>query len=148
MATIERSTIVNVPIEMICRYLREPANLPALCPNLIEVNDIQAFSANSKRFTWLYKMLGVRFAGRAEIKEIAHNRQLEFDLWGGINATIKWSFRPANDGVALHVLADYVLPKPLLKGYLEDTIVQHNIQCVETMLVQLKTVLESHTVAG
>lgn len=143
MTTIERSTIINVPVDRVFRYLREPTSLSELCPNLIDLTDVLSLSESNKRFTWTYKMLGVRFLGRAEVQEIAHNRRLEYRFWGGISACLVWTFQPVETGVSIVVRADYEAPKPLLRGYLEETITKQNVYCIESMMTQLKTRLES-----
>lgn len=142
MPVIERSIMLNVPAERVFRYLADPAHYPEFCPAVVEVKDVHRHSADTIEFEWVFKMIGVRFEGEAEVHDTHHDQQLDLHFWGGIRGTLTWRVLPFEDRVGLETRVDYTLPVPLLKKHIEETIIQHNEHAIECMHTSLKTLLE------
>jgi hypothetical protein len=142
MPVFERNVSLHVPAEKAFRYLAEPTHLPALCPSLIEVNDLQRHSPGIVQFTWTFKMSGVRFEGKAEARQTHHNQQVDIHFWGGIRGSLTWRLRPSNEGILLETTVDYMLPTPLLIKHTEDEILRQNEHAVEVMLNGLNDLLQ------
>lgn len=144
MPVIEKNIILKIPVEFAIQYLSIPSHLTEFCQNLIEVGEVEKHLPGSVKFTWVYKMMGARIFGEAEVNETKHNRQLDMRFWGGIHGNIVWQFQPLDEGILLEVKLDYVTPSPLLKKHNEDTIYRQNEHAVEHMLINLKTLLDAH----
>jgi hypothetical protein len=143
MPVIEKSINLNVPTASAFRYLSQVTHIVNLCPNLIEIDNLQRHSPDVMQFAWIFKMCGVRFEGTAEIKQTHHDQQIDIYFRGGIHGHMTWQFQPLDGNTLLEMRLDYVLPVPLLKKHTEDTILWQNEQSVEAMLTRLKTHLET-----
>jgi hypothetical protein len=111
---------------------------------MIEVSDIQHHPPNGAKFGWIYKMLGVRAYGEAEVKETKHHQELTIHFWGSIRGTLTWQVQPSEDEVLLAVKLDYTVPQPLLKKHTEEAILHQNERAIEDVLTNLKSLLETH----
>lgn len=64
---IDKSVLIDAPVEKVFAYYAETENLPEVWPSLLEVRNIQRGpEGRVERFTWVYKMAGMRFEGRSE----------------------------------------------------------------------------------
>jgi hypothetical protein len=147
MPVVERSIILNVPVETAFQYLHDPTHLLEVCSNLIAVGDIQHVTTHSTDFTWTFKMGGKRFEGGAEIVVTHHNQRMDIQFWGGIRGHLTWQMHPTNEGVGLETTLEYKLPTPLLQKNNERQMIRHNAHAVDSMLMRVKTRLESKVVA-
>jgi hypothetical protein len=143
MPVIEKNIILNIPPETVFHYLSEPTHFLELCPNIIEISDLQRHSSGKAQFKWIVKLVGVRFEGPAELKHIHQNQQIDVHFWGGIRGSLTWQLQPWNEGVLLETTVDYTLPTPLLKKHTEDEILRQNEHAVELMLNGLNDLLQA-----
>jgi hypothetical protein len=143
MPAIEKKIILKVPAEFVVRYLSDPSHLAEVCQNMIEFSEVERHLPGSVKFAWVYKMMGARIFGEAEVNETKHNQQLIMRFWGGIQGDILWQFQPVDEGILLEVKLDYITPSPLLKKHTEDAILHQNEHAVEHMLINLKTLLDA-----
>jgi uncharacterized protein YndB with AHSA1/START domain len=144
MPVIEKNINLKVSVESVVRYLSDPSHLTEYCRNMIEVSDVERQIPGAGKFTWVYKMMGVRTFGEAEFHETKHNQQLVVRFWGGVQGSLIWQFKPLDTGTLLEVKCDYITPPPLLKKHTEDAILHQNEHAVEHMLINLKTLLGAY----
>nr|MDQ3398096.1 SRPBCC family protein [Deinococcota bacterium] len=53
---LQRSTLIDAPVEKVFAYYSEPQNLPEIWPSLLEVRDVERTAAGwAKTFKWVYK---------------------------------------------------------------------------------------------
>lgn len=143
MPIFEKTINLNVPATTVFHYLTDPACLLEMCPNIIEISDIQRHTPSSTKFNWIARLLGVRFEGEAELKQTHHDQQLNSHFWGGLRGNAIIQLHPSDEGILLRVELDYTLPPPLLKKHREDVILwqfEHSVDCA---LASLKTLLEA-----
>lgn len=141
MPVFEKTINLNVPATTAFRYLSDPANLLELCPNIVEISDIQRHIPDSAKFNWITKLLGVRFEGEAELRQTRHDQQIDAHFWGGLRGEATIEIHP---DTLLILKLDYALPTPLLKKHREDVILwqfEHSVDCA---LASLKTLLEAN----
>ena len=145
MSTIQRSTIVSIPAETAFRYLSDPAHLSEICAGVVAIQDVERHKVCVTEFSWTFKMIGVRFEGKAQLKDTHHNRQIDMHFWGGIQGSLRWCMEQADENTLLDILIEYIMPVPLLKKHHEVFITQQNVIAVDNMLQNVKRLLEAKT---
>jgi carbon monoxide dehydrogenase subunit G len=88
-------------------------------------------------------MAGVGLDG--EVAATVHDppERIVFEMSGGIEGTIEWTFEAEGDGVRVGYAADYHLPVPALDRLAEPFLRAYNERELETTLANLKTRLET-----
>ncbi|MDE3231603.1 MAG: SRPBCC family protein [Chloroflexota bacterium] len=143
MATVERSVLIQAPVERVFGYAAVPAHLPEFWPSMLEIKDVQPLPNGGHRFRWVYQMAGMRFEGTSEDVEYLPNYRMMQKSKGGIDSTISWTFQTEADGVRVTFVAAYSVPVPLLGRLAEAAIAKVNEQETETLLANLKARLEA-----
>jgi uncharacterized protein YndB with AHSA1/START domain len=144
MVTIERTIIINAPVERVFAYMTNPANLPEIWPCLIEVNDlVQTREGTGTTYNWVYKMAGAHFEGTAKITELVPNHRLVVKDEGGIKAIRTTTVQPAEGRTKYTLQMEYVLP-PSLLGELDAGFIQRLNECeADVVLANLKAKMEA-----
>jgi hypothetical protein len=62
---------------------------------------------------------------------------------GSIESKSTWEFQPEDGGTKLEVLVEYIVPIPVIGKLAERLIVKQNEREAETLLVNLKAVMEA-----
>lgn len=148
MPVLERHISLKVPIESVFQYLGDPAHFMNLSPDSLEIREVRRQSPASVKFAWVYKMMGIRLFGEAELNETLHGRQLDLRFWGGMHGSIVWQLQTGNEGTILHLRLEYMVPAPLLKKHTEEMICQQNEMAVEQLLGNLKARLETEALSA
>jgi uncharacterized protein YndB with AHSA1/START domain len=143
MAQVERSVLIQAPVEKVFSFAADPSHLPEFWPSMMEVKDIQPLPSGGHRFHWVYQMAGMRFEGTSDDVEYLPNQQLVQKGKGGIESTITWTFRSEAAGTKVTFLAEYVVPVPLLGRLAEAVIVKVNEHETEVLLANLKARMEA-----
>lgn len=143
MAKVERSVLIQAPVEKVFSFAADPSHLPEFWPSMMEVSDIQPLPSGGHRFHWVYQMAGMRFEGMSDDVEYMSNQQLVQKAKGGIQSTINWTFLPEAGGTQVTFLADYIVPVPLLGRLAEAVIVKVNDHEAEVLLANLKARMEA-----
>jgi uncharacterized membrane protein len=143
MQTVEKSILVNAPVESVFAYWSQPANLPEVWPSLVEVKDVQPLPDGGLKYQWVYKMAGVRLEGSTEIVESVLDQRIVHLSKGGIDSKLTYTFQPEDGGTRMTVLVEYTVPVPVLGKLAERVIVKLNEHEAEVTLANLKTRLES-----
>jgi uncharacterized protein YndB with AHSA1/START domain len=141
---IEKTVIINAPVEKVFAYMTNPANLPEIWPCLVEVNDlVQTREGTGTSYNWVYKMAGSHFEGTAEITELIPNQRLVVKDEGGIKAIRTTTLRPVNGGTKYTLQMEYTLP-PSLLGELDPGFIQRLNECeADVVLANLKAKMEA-----
>jgi uncharacterized membrane protein len=138
MTKIEKIATVNAPVETVYNYISDPGNWPEFWSSLVEVRDIQPLPNGGYSARWTYKMIGMRFEGNGEHREVIPNQRLVTETKDGITSTITWIFRPAAVGTILVFIVEYNIPLPLLGKLAEAIIVKTNESEADFIMSNLK----------
>ena len=138
MAKVEKEVTINAPLEEVFNYVKEPSNLPELCPSLIEVRDVQSLPKGGCDGKWVYKMAGIRFEGKGKHVEIVPNQWIVMKTEGGVNSLMTWTFRSRGDTTRVTLTIEYKVPVPLLGKLAEAIIVKMNDQEGDLMMANLQ----------
>lgn len=142
MATVERSITIEAPLEEVFDYMDHPPHQVEITPGIIEVENVERLPNGGSRSDWVYKMAGVKFSGSVEAVEYEPNEKLAFDMTGGIEGRIVWTFKERNNGTEVTYHADYTVPVPRLGESLARLAAGYNEREVEATLANLKARLE------
>lgn len=143
MPQIESDIHINVDPGTAFEYMDVPEHQAEISPSLSSVETVEKLSNGGKRAAYTYRMAGVGLNG--EVEAIAHDppEHIVFEMSGGIEGTVEWSFEADDDGVRVGYAADYHLPVPVLDRLAEPFVRAYNRRELETTLENLKTRLET-----
>jgi carbon monoxide dehydrogenase subunit G len=142
MAKLTKSIHVKAPVEDVYNFLYEPENQVEIWPSLIEIKNVQKLPNGGNKYTWVYKMAGMRFEGKGEDIEVIPYKRLTSKNEGGIDSTVSWLFEAQNDGTLVTAETEYKVPVPLLGKLAENIIVKQNEREAEVILANLKAHME------
>ena len=143
MAKLTRSIVTNAPVNKVFEFVEEPTNLPKFWPSMVEVSDVKRSGDQVRTFNWVYKMAGLKVDGNTEITERIPNQKTVSVSTGGIPSTIVWNYAPEGQGTKVTVDADYKIPGALLGKLAEPLVIRINERESETLLENLKTIMEA-----
>ena len=139
MAKVDKEVWIEAPLETIFDYISYPSNMPEFWPSLMEITDVQSLPNGGYSARWVYKMLGLRFEGKAEYTRIALNEFFVIDIKGGIKSTIVWTFRSREDKTRVTFTVEYKVPIPLLGKLAEAIITKMNDSEADLIMDNLQT---------
>ena len=143
MARIEKTIIINAPIEKVFNYVEDSNNLPEIWSSLVEVKDVERIPNGGTKFGWMYKMTGVRFEGTTETTEYVANQRLVTKNKGGVSSIITWTFESEDGGTKLTIEVDYTVNIPVLRKLAETLLVKLNENEADLLLANLKAKMET-----
>jgi uncharacterized membrane protein len=141
---IEKSVLIDAPIEKVFAYYAEPTNLPEVWPSFLEAKDVERDGEGwARRFRWVYKMAGLRFEGATEITEHVTNDRTIAVSRGGIESTISTYYEAREGKTLVREHSTYRVPVPLIGRIAERFLAKSNENEVETIHKNLKARLEA-----
>jgi carbon monoxide dehydrogenase subunit G len=142
MTKLIKTIHVNAPAEDVYNFIFEPENLVEIWPSLIEIKNVQKLPNGGNKYTWVYKMAGMRFEGTGEDIEVSPFKRLTSKNEGGIDSVLSWLIEAENGGTRVSIETEYKVPIPLLGKLAENIIVKQNEREAEVILQNLKAQLE------
>jgi uncharacterized membrane protein len=143
MAKMNKSIMINAPVDKVFEFVTEPTNLPKFWPSLIEVSDVKRSGDRIRSYHWVYKMGGVKFEGETELTEALPNERVVAKNTGGIPSEFVWTYAPEGEGTKVTVDVEYKVPGAVLGKLAEPLVVKMNEREAETLLANLKAMLEA-----
>ena len=143
MATFKDSIFINAPVEKVFQYHTDPRNNTEYWPSFEEVKDIEELPSGGTKFSWIYKMAGVKLEGTSKTTEFIPNQRYVIESKGGVESTFIYEYKPEGDGTRLSVHVEYTVPIPVLGKLAETLIVKMNEREGKTLLANLKALLET-----
>jgi uncharacterized membrane protein len=143
MAKIEKSIVIDAPVEKVFAFMAEPNNLLEIWPSLLEVRNVEPLPNGGYCYDWTYKMAGLRFEGRAEWIEFVKDRRVVDRNESGIPSTFVWTYQPEGDGTRVTVNAEYSIPGAALGHLAEPIIHKMNEHEADIILANLKARMEA-----
>jgi uncharacterized membrane protein len=142
--TINKTTLINAPLEEVFAYYSDPNNAPEIWPSLVEVKDVSLDDkGHPKTFKWVYKMAGMRFEGSSEYLEYIPNKRVVIQAKSGIHATNTIDFAVVEGKTQVKEQMDYSIPIPLLGKVAEKFLIKLNENEMTTIHNNLKARMES-----
>ncbi len=99
MVTIEKSIVIDAPIEQVFAYFGDPAYASEYLPGVDGVKDIQRLSDGRYTWTLVTGFLGMHVDIKSEqVKVVPHERIVEKGHGGGIDGTVTTRFEGLENG--------------------------------------------------
>ncbi|MBR9999159.1 MAG: SRPBCC family protein [Cyclobacteriaceae bacterium] len=141
MATVKKSITINVNVEKVYNYLRDPSNQPEWMPGMIEVKVITGSDVGD-RFKWTYKMAGILLEGETTITELVPNERIVTDSKGGVKSTFDFKLKSVGEVTSVELTIDYTVPVPVLGRLAEKVILKRNEREADLAMGNIKEMLE------
>ena len=141
MAKVERSIIINAPVEKVFAYISDPNSELESIPSITDIRDITGEGVGQK-WGWSYKMVGVSLKGESEVIEHIPNQRLVHKSTGGIMSTWTYTFSPENGGTRLNVVVEFTIPVPVLGKVGERLVLQRTEREANLAMSNIKEMLE------
>lgn len=109
---------------------------------MVEVSNVQTRPGGWHSFDWVYKMAGLKFHGHAEPKKVETNKYVEMRNESGIPSTFRWTYEGRGASTLLTVEVEYDIPAPVIGKIAESILVKLNEREMDTLLHNLKAILE------
>jgi uncharacterized membrane protein len=149
MKKLQKKIEIKAPAQRVYDYLMQPANLPGIWPNLVSVSNVVPGAGGRYDFDWVFKMAGIHFRGHAKCEEAVPGKRSRFHNEGGIPSTFLWTFEGLDGtGTRLNLDVEYAMPAPVLGRVAEALAAKINERDIETLLANLKDVLEQRETVG
>lgn len=142
MAKIEKTILINAPVEKVFGFMSQPENLPKIWPSLQEVRNVQSLPNGGYSYDWTYKMAGLHFDGKAEWIEFVKNERILDKNESSIPSTFIWSFQAKEGGTQVKLDVEYTLPGSVTNKLAEPIIHKVNEHEALTVLANLKAYME------
>jgi uncharacterized protein YndB with AHSA1/START domain len=142
MEKLTKSVTIAAPPEKVYAYLADPTTMLQFWPSMVDVRDVHAGEDGRKKYSWTYKMGGMKFDGASEQVELIPGERIVAVSKHGIENRFDWTFEPAAGGTRLTVQAEYSVPVPLLGRLAEAILVKQNEREADVMLANLKMLIE------
>jgi carbon monoxide dehydrogenase subunit G len=127
MAKVEKSIIINAPVEKVFSYMDDPMSNLEWLPGMIDVKHVvQTPNKVGTHFRWTYKMAGIRFKGETTTTEYVLNKRVVTQSKGGISSTWTFTYEPQEEGTKLTLSVDYSIPIPVLGKLAESLVLKQN----------------------
>jgi uncharacterized protein YndB with AHSA1/START domain len=143
MAHIEKSVLIEAPVEKVFAYASDLAHITEWFPLEVRGSTHQRVERGAK-LDWSYRMMGIRFDGTSEYVDVVPNQRINVKNTGGIPST--FDYRYANEGGKTRITAvvDYEIPGKLLGKIADRLVVERvNANAAENVLANLKAICEA-----
>jgi len=143
MATVKKSTQINVSAEKVFNYLADHNNEPDWMPGMIEVQKVTTGFNVGDNYKWRYKMAGMISDGESTITEMVPNKKIVTDSKVGIKSTFTFILEPRDEATLLELTIDYSIPVPVLGKIAEKIILGKNEREADLAMENIKLQLEN-----
>jgi uncharacterized membrane protein len=141
MERLEKTVVINAPVEKVFSYLEDPNNGPEWIPGMVETREVTG-SGVGKHYHWTYKMAGMRFDGETTITEQVENERIVYESKGGISSIWTHTFQPSDSGTRFKMAIEYTIPVPVLGKLAEKLVLKRNEREADLAMENLKERLE------
>ncbi len=149
MQRIRKTIEIKAQAQRVFDFITQPTNLPTIWPNLVEVSNVVTKGGGYHEFDWVYKMAGLHFKGHAKTEEAQPGKLSRVRNEGAIPSTFIWTFQGLDGtGTRLTCEVEYTIPVPVLGKLAEVVVAKMNEREAETLLANLKDMLEGTATAA
>ena len=95
MPVIERSTVIDAPVEKVFAILDDPHRLPQYAPGVSRVEEVQQSEQRlGDTVRTVYSVLGLEFPIKLTTREHARPQRLTSEFEGAMHGTFDWTLQP------------------------------------------------------
>ncbi|ADJ14881.1 bacterio-opsin linked product [Halalkalicoccus jeotgali B3] len=129
--------------ERVFEYMGSPENHLNVMPSLQRIENVEAVPSGGHRGKFRFKMVGIPIDGRFEDVEFVPHERRVYEMSGEIEGSMHYTFEPENGGTRFTCVMDVAFPSKVLDTVLRPVVRKYNEREVETMLANLKTIMEA-----
>jgi len=143
MVKVEKSIVLNAPVEKVFDYLADPHSNVDVIPGMVDVRDIEETPDHiGMHFHWTYKMAGLKFEGETKVLEWERYRRVVTESTGGVKSRWYFTYGSAPSGSTLTVAVEYEVPMPVLGKLAEAVVRRQNEKELDLLLSNVKARVE------
>ena len=145
MALIEKSGIVDAPVEAVFDYMEDPMNVPEFAPGVERVEVLRRTDERvGDSFRLVYSVIGIDFPITFAVTESERPHTLVSRMEGAMTGEFRWQLEDADGGTEVRLRIDYQV-KGGAVGRAFDTLLleRMNEKNAERMVGNLKLRAES-----
>lgn len=139
--TVRRELDVNASAERVWALITDPLRMPAWLPGLQEVRDVRGTSVDL-RWEWTFRMAGLLFDGRTEVRSWQPPSRFVNATSGGIPSTWDWTLHPGGGRTRLALAVTYEVPIPGLGKVAERLLVHQNERVADQAIQRIRALVE------
>ena len=143
MPSVEKSIIINAPVEKIFEYATDQTHMPEIWPSMVNVKVLEKLPNGGTKSQYTYKMAGMQFEGISVDTEFIPNQRTVSRTEGGIDSEVIWEYQPEGEATKLTIKTTYTIPIPLFGKLAEPFILKQNENEAEIILANLKARMEA-----
>jgi uncharacterized protein YndB with AHSA1/START domain len=150
MPAVQKTIVVNAPIEQVFQALDDPDKMPLYVPNVRKVSDVHRSDARlGDRFQATYMVLGLHFEETFTYTEYERPRKITAQFADGMTGTMSCTLEPLDESTRLTLENSYQMPGGVL-GKARDALLleRMNEKTAERMLENIKMIVESQGAAA
>lgn len=145
MASLERSIVIQAPVEDVFQCMDDPSNQPKITSDSARIEDVERLPGGGTQSKYVYHLgPGMEVEGQLTASEYVPNQRIVYDFSGGLKGNICWLFESIDDHSSRVIYqADYDVDMPLLGDAIASMAAKFSEEEVETQLSNLKQLMES-----
>ncbi|KYH25329.1 polyketide cyclase / dehydrase and lipid transport [Halalkalicoccus paucihalophilus] len=143
MVRIERDVWIDAEHKAVFEYMASPENHLNVMPSLHRIENVEELPSGGHRGEFRFKMVGIPIEGRFEDIEFVPNERRVYEMSGDVEGSMHYTFEPADGGTHFTCVMDVAFPSRVLDRVLRPVVRKYNEREVETMLANLKTLMET-----
>lgn len=145
MASLERSVVIQAPVETVFQCMDDPTNQPKITSDSARIEDVEKLPEGGTQSSYIYKLgPGMEVKGQLTTSAYTPNEQIVYDFSGGLQGSIWWLFEAIDSSRSrVTYRADYDLDMPLLGDAILSLAAKFSEEEIETQLANLKQLVES-----
>jgi len=143
MVTIEKDVWIETPRERVFEYMAVPENHLEVMPSLQDVRDVEELPNGGTEGAVTFKMVGIR--NDIEFEDVTFDPPAlrVYEMGGDLEGEVRYRFEEEDGGTRFTYELDGSLPSRVLNKVLEPVARRYNEREMETMLANVKTLLEA-----
>ncbi len=145
MPVINQSITINAPVSKVFDYVVTPENWTRYVTSLMDVTDLSDdVPAKGSTFSWVYKMMGLKFAGKGTVTENEKDKSFGLMLEGKHTIKEAYEFLDKDGGAELKINIEYEIPGGVL-GVIASKLIVEKLNNIEAkqVLDKIKTICEA-----
>jgi uncharacterized membrane protein len=141
MQHLEDSIHIDAALDDVFAFITDPTHAPEWIPSLVEVSNIRGEGANAT-YDWVFKMAGIRMAGKTRVTESEKNKRYEHRSEGAITSTWHYELDRHSGQTRVRLEIDYDIPTRVGKKIAEKILLRQHQREMKLALNALKEIVE------
>ena len=145
MSVIQRSIIIDAPMEQVFEVLEDPNHVPQYAPGVSRVDDVQRSEERvGDSYRTVCSVMGLDFPTKFTTLEYERPRKFIAQMDGAMTGDFTWTLAPQDGSTQMNLRIDYEMKGGILGKAMDTLLVERmNQKNAERMLENLKMLSEA-----